>query len=859
MPALPTGVITLVFTDIEGSSVLWEAHRHLFAPVLAEHNRVLRAVAAARNGVEVKTEGDAFFLVFARAADAVCFAVDTQRALAAHDWNTLLPGLDAIRVRIGMHSGEPILGDHPDGTSDYFGPVVNRAARVGGAGHGGQIVISDATRVLSLRELPADVTVTELGQHTLKGVGEETLWQVGHPELPSRFPPLKAAALDKHNLPAQTTPFVGRAAEIAEWSALLRDSEVRLLTLLGFGGQGKTRLALQIAENLVEDFADGVWWIELEEARHADAMIARIAHELRIHLHPQPTVREQVFNFHRDRQLLLVLDNTEQIADAGLVVNELLSAGPNIKCLVTTRRALEIRAERRVQVPPLPPSDAVALFVERAQSQVADFSLTPESRREVEELCRSLEGVPLAIELAASRSGVLSPGEMLGRLDERFRLLQRRAPDLPPRQRALRGAIDWSYELLSPDDQQLLTELSVFVGGFLIEAAEAVCADFDVLEGVAELHRHSLLRSESTGGKTRFWMQESVRAYAGEKLAEAEGADALRKRHAAYYLRFAEARNGKLRSRQEAAALRELLSERANAQAALNWARESGDAGLAARLALALHESFYRLGLWHEVQSMLQGAYEALPPGSEPGLRTALQLHLASLAHDRGESAVAQSGAEMALESARASGDTGAQAKTLNLLGLLATDRGESEAAASLFQQSLALRAEDHTGRAIALHNLARLASRREDLPAARSLYEEALTHRQAGGDARGEAETLGNLGVVEQKAGNAAAARAMYLQSLRLRRELQDPMGTALMLHNLAELAEDAGDDARAITLFVHAARLFQRLDSSFEEAPIASLQAIQTRLGETCAPLREQAEGSSWEALVDTADAAG
>jgi predicted ATPase/class 3 adenylate cyclase/Tfp pilus assembly protein PilF len=851
MPQFPTGVITLVFTDIEGSSALWEAHRESFAPVLSEHNRLMRAAASAWNGVEVKTEGDAFFLVFARAADAVGFAVDAQRALSGHDWNQHLAGLTELRVRIGMHSGEPILATHPDGSADYFGPAVNRAARVGAAGYGGQILISGVTRTLAQHELPPDVALSDLGKHLLKGVGEEELWQVHHPELPSRFPALKTPGADKHNLPQSATPFVGREEEIEQWSALLRDPEVRLLTLQGFGGQGKTRLALQIAATLIDEFADGVWWIELEEARDAEAMIARIAHDLRIHLQPQPTVREQVFNFHRDRELLLVLDNTEQISDAGLVVNELLAAGPRIKCLVTTRRALEVQAERCVQVPPLPLSDAAQLFAQRAQSHDAAFALTPQTQKEIEQLCRSLEGVPLAIELAASRIGVLSPGEMLGRLDERFKLLQRRAPDLPPRQRALRGAIDWSYELLADDDQNLLQQLSVFAGGFSIAAAEAVCDCIDALEGVAELHRHSLLRSEAVNSVKRFSMLESVRAYAIEKLADAPDVEALHQRHANYFLRFAEARGTQLRTRHEAVALEEISVERANLRTALDWAA-SHDAALTARLAVVLHEPFYRLGLWKEVRAMLELGLKALATSDATDLRASLQLHRASLAYDMGENDEAETEARSALEAARATTDRETEAGALNLLGLLATDRADV-AAETFFREVLTLRAEDdHNGRAIALHNLARLASRRGDMAAAREQYQKALEHRRAAGDVRGEAETLGNLGVVEQNIGDRAEARAFYLESLRLRHALRDSLGLGLMLHNLAEIAEIEDDCALAVALFVHAARIFQELGSAYAAAPEAALGKLEQRLGDDYFALRRAAEISAWEELV-------
>lgn len=851
MSPFPTGVVTLVFTDIEGSSALWETHGESFAPVLAEHNRLLRAAAARRGGVEVKTEGDAFFLAFARADAAICFAVDAQRAIAACRWPDVLPGVDALRVRIGMHTGAPIVDRHPDGSLDYFGPVVNRAARVGGAGYGGQIVVSEATLTLAQSALPPEIAAENLGRHRLKGVGEETLWQIGHPELTQRFPPLKTLSGAKHNLPDPATPFVGREDEIARWTAWLREDATRLVTLVGFAGHGKTRLALQMAERLVDEFADGVWWVALEEAHDGEAMLARIAHELRIYLSPQPTLHEQVLQFHRDRQLLLVLDNLEQIPDAAGVVAAILAAGPRVRCLVTTRRALEIRWERRAEVSPLAFSEAAHLFVERARSRRPDFEATPEIAPDIEELCRRLEGVPLAIELAASRITVLTPGEMLLRLHERFRLLQTRAPDLPPRQRALRGAIDWSYDLLGAEEQTLLAQLAVFAGGFDLGAAEAICEDFDVLEGVAELRRHSLLNAEGGRERTRFAMLESVRAYALEKLAAHPEGQGPQERHARYFLAFARRCAVRLRTRDEAKALDEFFAERANIRAALDWAQS--DATLCVELALAAGEPLYRCGLWDEARAALRIGRDAVErlPGADAACAE-LDLRLAALAHDTGDPA-ARALAEASLERFEAQNDAAGQADALNLLGLLATDAGDAQAAQTLFKRSLGLRPPgDHHGRAIALHNLARLAARGGHPDAALRSYQEALRHRRAGGDARGEAETLGNLGALIFLRGDHAEARGLYRQSLELRRALRDRIGIALMLFNLAEAAEHDEDAARAVTLYVHAARIFHELGSPFARAADEALANLAARLGEPFADQRHVAEGSAWEDWV-------
>ncbi len=848
MMQFPTGTITLVFTDIQGSSALWEAHGDAFAPVLNAHNTLLRAVAAQWNGIEVKTEGDAFFLVFQNAADAVRFAVAAQNAIASHHWNNLINELDELRVRIGMHSGAPIIDRHPNGETDYFGPVVNRAARVGGAGHGGQIVISNATLELAQNALPPEIVAENLGRHRLKGVGEEILWQINHPQLPARFPPLKTLSGAKHNLPSATSPFVGREKDLEKMLAQLRGPETRLLTLLGFGGHGKTRLALQLAELSMDDFDDGVWWIELEDAHNADEMNNRIAHELRLHLSPQPTVREQLLEFHRDRQMLLVLDNLEQIPDAGRVVLEILQSAPRVKCLVTTRRALEIRPERVIEVAPMPFGEAAQLFTDRARSRVPDFEMNAGNRQDIQELCRRLEGVPLAIELAASRAAVLTPSEMIERLDERFRLLQTRAPDLPPRQRALRGAIDWSYDLLNEEDQALFAQLSVFTGGFTMDAAETICEQFDALEGIAELRRQSLLRAEEVGGKLRFIMLESVRVYAAEKLEDAPDASEIRRAHAAYFAKFAQKRAAQIRTRDEQQALDEFFVERANLDAALRYLCDNKKVK-AAPLVLHMQDLLHRMGFWEEARAVLQRGWQIVAV-DDRAMRAQLQLRMASLAHDQGE-ADAQQKAEAALSECENLGDKAGQATALNLLGLLATDQEKPAAARENFEKSLTLReASDHQGRAIALHNLARLASQQKDYDLSRQLYEEALIERRAGGDVRGEAETLGNLGAIAFNRNDSETAQRLYRESLQLRRGLRDRMGIAFMLFNLAEIAEVQGDAKRAVVLYVQSHRLFRELGSPYASAASSALQNLAAH--SDFATGRREAEDADWSEWI-------
>ena len=573
---MPTGIVTLVFTDLEGSSEASERHGVAFEGVRDEHFRLLREALKETGGLENETAGDALFAVFSEVGAAVRFAISAQQKMLGHDWQAILPGVQAVRIRIGMHSGEPYIGwDDVYGRPMFRGSATNRAARVQSAAHGGQILLSNATKVLVASALPAETTLLDCGYHRLKGVGEEQLWQVCHPDLPREFPPLTTLNPQRHNLPVPLSPLVGREAEIAEWQALLQQPSTRVLTLCAFGGMGKTRTALQLAENCAAEtnlWKNGVWWVALEEARSPEAMIAALASSVRLQAQPNLPLKEQLWNFLRERQLLLVLDNTEQIAEAGHVVNELLHAAPGVKCLVTTRQPLGLVAEVKREVAPLPLDEAANLYVQHVRQ--LGYAIDAKTAA-VRELCRRLEGVPLALELAASRAGALSALEMVEQLDDQFRLLRSRAPDLPPRQRALRGAIDWSYEMLVSEDQNLLAELSVFAGGFSLPDADAVTEAGDAFDGVLELHRSSFLRAatDPQTQRTRYSLLESLRAYAAEKLHETPDRELkARQRHARHFAALLEKFAAQLRSGSESAALAQAAPQLDNGRSALRFA-----------------------------------------------------------------------------------------------------------------------------------------------------------------------------------------------------------------------------------------------------------------------------------------------
>src|SRR6266699_3779389 len=471
MGELPQGTVTLLFTDIEGSTSLLQRVGERYADLLEGCRHLLRTAFHHYHGHEVDTQGDAFFVVFARASDALSAAVDAQRSLDSQAW----PQGIAVRVRMGLHTGEPHLAD-----TGYMGLDVHRAARIMNAGHGGQILLSQTTRDLVEHELPEGASLRDLGAHRLKDLAHKShLYQLVTPDLPADFPPLKTLDSYAHNLPVQLTSRIGREQEIAAVGHLLQRREVRLLTLTGPGGTGKTRLGLQVAAELSEEFSDGVFFVNLAPISDPELVVPTIAQTLGLKEAASQPLLDLVSAWLREKELLLLLDNFEQVVGAALQVAELLARCPKLNVLVTSRAVLHVRGEQEFAVPPLTVPDpnhlpdlvplsqyeAVALFIARAQAVKPDFQVTKVNAQAVAEICVRLDGLPLAIELAAARSKVLPPLAVLARLGQRFTLLTSGAQDIPARQQTLRNTIAWSYDLLDAGEQRLFRRLSVFVGG----------------------------------------------------------------------------------------------------------------------------------------------------------------------------------------------------------------------------------------------------------------------------------------------------------------------------------------------------------------------------------------------------------
>jgi predicted ATPase/class 3 adenylate cyclase/DNA-binding CsgD family transcriptional regulator len=626
----PAGTVTLLFIDIEGSTRLLQQLGELYGDMLASCRQLLRAAFQQWNGNEVDTQGDAFFVTFARATDAVSAAVDMQRALASNVW----PNEVEVRVRIGVHTGEPQLS-----AGDYVGLDVHHAARIMSAGHGGQVLLSQTTRELVKYDLQEGVSLLDLGEHQLKDLQHpDHLYQLNIAGLPSDFPPLKTLDSHPHNLPVPPTPLIGRELQVAAILRLFSREEVRLVTLTGAGGTGKTRMALRVAAELYDAFPDGVYFVNLAPISDPDLVIPTIAQVLDVEDVAGQPVLDLLGISLREKNLLLLLDNFEQVVDAAVQVAQLLTSCPKLKMIVTSRMALHVQAEHEFAVPPLAVPDtkrlsdvvalsqyeAVALFIQRAQAVKPGFSVTNANAAAIAEICVRLDGLPLAIELAAARIKVLPPQALLARLGQRLAVLTSGARDVPARQQTLRNTIAWSYQLLQASEQRLFRRLSIFVNGCMLDAVEVVCAALDsdpaarqVLDGVASLIDKNLLQpAEQGGNEPRLVMLETIREYGLELLSESEEMEMTREAHAAYYLVLVERAESELQGTQQALWEEWLEQEYDNLLAAWKWAVEQGKTGqrveMVMRLYGVLQRLWFDLGHMHEGQSYYKRAFSSL-------------------------------------------------------------------------------------------------------------------------------------------------------------------------------------------------------------------------------------------------------
>ena len=819
VPHLPRGTVTLLFSDIEGSTSLLQQVGERYTQVLGECRHLLRAAFHQYHGREVDTQGDAFFVAFARAIDAVSAAVAAQRALASHLWSEGV----TVRVRMGLHTGEPELT--PEG---YVGLDVHHAARIMSTAHGGQVLLSQTTHDLVAHDLPEGVSLRDLGQHRLKDLrGPERLFQLVIADLPADFPPLKTLDAHPHNLPVQPTPLIGREQEVAAVGRLVQRKNVHLVTLTGPGGVGKTRLGLQVTAEFSDRFADGVFFVNLAPLSDPDLVVPTIAQTLGIREVAGQPLLERLKEQLQRQQVLLLLDNFEQVESAATQVADLLAACQELKVLVTSRAVLHIRAEHEFAVPPLALPDparlpdlpvlshyaAVALFLERAQAAKPDFQLTAANARAIAEICVRLDGLPLAIELAAARIKVLPPQALLAQLSQRLAVLTSRTQDVPARQQTLRNTIAWSYQLLDASEQRLFGRLSVFFGGCTLEGVEAVCVALDtnaaavpVLDAVSSLIDKSLLQqTEQEGEAPRLVMLETIREYGLERLTVNGEMEAARQAHAVYYLALAEEAEPELRGAQSGMWLERLEREHDNLRAALQWLLEQGKAGQSMEMALRLSsalEMFWDVRGHHsEGLTFLKQALGG-NEGVAPSVRAKALYATGDMAINVGDLDRGQVLLEEGLALSRELGDTAGIARFLYGLGWVDLDRGNYAAARRLAEEALVLwrGVGDKERVASTLELLGLLYETQGELERARHLYEESLVLRRELGNKGGIADSLFMLAQEHfLSQGDPLTVRALLEEGLALYREIGDRSRITGYYNLSARLALSQGDVATA------------------------------------------------------------
>ena len=861
MSALPSGTVSLLFSDIEGSTVLLSRLGALYVQALDGQRQVLRKAWAEHGGTELGTEGDSFFVVFPTAEGAVAAAAQAQQELARFDW----PGGEPVRVRMGIHTGTPIEHD-----GSYAGMDVHRAARIAGSAHGGQVVISEPTAKLAGRSLPERVGLRDLGGHRLKDLpGPEHLYQLVVADLPGEFPPLKSLGAVS-SLPRPATPLVGRTGELAELTALLSSPHVRLLTLTGPGGSGKTRLAIAVAQGLVERFPDGTFFVPLAAVTSPEVMWTTIAEVL--DAPPELRTATGVFEYVAHRSMLLVLDNLEQLRGADSVVWQLLEAARQVVIIATSRRPLNLSGERVHAVPPLElPADrapdsvaesgAVQLFVQHAQMVRAGFALTAANSADVAEVCRRLDGLPLAIELAAARTRLLSPAALLARLNQGLELTSS-GVDRPSRQQTLAATIAWSYELLSPTQQALFRCLGVFAGGADFEAITAVCTDIpagaDPLDLVADLVDASLLTiTEDEVGEPRVGMLETIRAYALDRLGQAGELEIARRAHAEHYANVVEG----LRSRatgdadQVTSVRWRFQLEQDNLREAMGWSLADAEPrdGLMDRATLGLAlcapqtQLWIHVGYYTEARTWLERAVALA--GDQPSRDLARCLHgLSIFLAYQAEYDQARQFAARTVAMCRQIGDQMGLLVALNTLAEREREIGDREAARSAYEEGVAVARSDGNGYALGLHlaNLATLERDQGNFERALALHEEASAVAADMGDDYGALWVRHGKASTLRRMGRLTEARAQIHGDLDQLLRLADPELLIAQAEEHAALLS-ASEPQRA-------ARLLGAVDARRERDQIRRVPARELEMTAVSARVQASLGQTEWQLEYQT-----
>lgn len=815
---MPTGTITFLFTDVEGSTRLWEYSPTEARAMLARHDALFEAAVDAAGGwvVRPRGEGDSRFAVFRLAREGVSAALDFQRAMASEPWP------HAFRVRAALNTGDADLRD-----GDYYGSAVNRCARLRGLAHGGQTLLAETTADLVADTLPDGAVLRDLGSHLLKDLSRpERVFQLGHADAPEEFPPLASLDALPTNLPGQLTVFVGREREVAEVAQLIRAA--RLVTLTGAGGVGKTRLALQVAADLVDDHPHGVWFVDLARVSGPEVVPAVVARAIGARGTEEGATFDTIRDHLGDRSTLLVLDNCEHLlAACAELVETVLLGCPNVKVLATAREALGSAGEVSWRVPSLSlpdadprsphgdnaapstraeDSEAVQLFLDRARLVAPEASLEPDLDV-IGQICRRLDGIPLAIELAAARVASMAPAEIASRLGDRFRLLVGGRRTALERQQTLRAAIDWSHEPLDQSERSVFRRLSAFVGGFKLDAAEAVCVGepvdrSDVAELVGHLVDKSLVLLERSDGKTRYRMLETIRQYAREKLLDAAESEAVHGAHRDFFLALAEQAEPELHASEQAAWLRLLRDEQDNLRAALEWSE--GDPGSAEKFLRGASTlfRFWSLVDVREGRRWIEAALAAVPATPSPE-RVEAMARAMQLRYLDDDPAASGALAQETLDAARIVGDPRSESWALSILGALAAVDDPDRAPQLLDEAlSVARAAGDDWAEGLALFGQGNLAFLRDEYRVARECHDASLALFRKVGDGVLMARVIHQGGFVWLLTGDFVAAQGMFEEAAALGAELGDHRAVAWALASAGFALLGQGDNEAALRL---------------------------------------------------------
>ncbi|MEA2633681.1 MAG: hypothetical protein QOH92_448 [Chloroflexota bacterium] len=821
MSTLPTGTVTFFFSDIEGSTRLIQRLGDRYPDVLLTHHTVLREALAANGGHELRTEGDSFFIVFDSALQACAGAAAAQKALHAHQW----PEGGIVRVRIGIHTGEAALVGN-----EYVGLDVHRAARVASAGHGGQVLVSETTRALVDHALPPGLTLKDLGLHRLKDLAKpERLFQLVVDGLPEDFPPLKTLEATPNNLPTQLTSFIGRDDQVREARQLLE--KARLLTLTGPGGTGKTRLSLQIAASVLDQFPDGVYFVPLSAIHDPELVPSAIAQALSISTTGSRRPIDGLIDYLSQKRTLLVLDNFEQVIAAAPVASQLLEGSAGLRVLVSSRAVLRVSGEQEFPVPPLGLPDlkalpglaalsqfeAVRLFIERAVAVKPDFRATNENAPAIAGICERVDGLPLAIELAAARVKLFSPQALLSRLEKSLSALGSGTRDAPVRQQTLRGAILWSYDMLDAGDGRLMARVSVFARGGSLEQLETVCGPTedggrDVLDALDQLADQSLLRRLPDFEEPRFLMLQTIRDFASERLEESGEAHLVRDRHLEAFIALAQEAQPYLFGARRKEWLDRLEEDHDNFRAALDWAVSSGDGRRAMDLSAGVWRFWQMRGHLHEGRRRMDEVLAMPNSGEFPKERLAALEAAGGLAYWQGDMNVAQRFYDECIELTRQLGDDRALANALyNAAFPRVVNREAIADAKPMLEEALPLfrKTGDETGVARVLWGIGNALFFGKQFADARPVLEEAVALNRKLDDQFGLGWSIHTLGLVTFNLGDFQRARQSWTEAIQLFAAAGDVPGIVLQLDNLSALARHDGDFERAARLWGAASTL--------------------------------------------------